>query len=133
MTHSPQNVAVRSTRIMAVILVIAALFFARSILIPTVLAILLTLLLDPLVRLLERIGLHRVIAVALTVLMLVASAGFIGVLVGQQVIDLSMQLPDYQDNLRKKVHDLRVSGQMRIARITGALRELNEELSATRP
>jgi predicted PurR-regulated permease PerM len=47
----------------AFVLVIACLSWARAVLVPVALALLLTFLLAPIVQLLQRIGLHRTVAI----------------------------------------------------------------------
>ena len=59
----------------SLILVIASLFWARVVLIPLVLAILLTFVLSPLVNIWEKIGLNRVCATVLTVLIALTAKG----------------------------------------------------------
>src|SRR3954468_16382231 len=54
-------------RAMGVVIAVAALYFARDVLIPFALAMLLTFLLAPLVRRLERVRMPRVAAVLLLV------------------------------------------------------------------
>lgn len=133
MTSSFQNRALRSVRIIAGLLVVIGLFLARSILIPAALAILFCLLLDPLVKKLQRLHLSKGIAVALVIFGLIGVVGSLAMVVGQQMIEISLHLPDYKENLQKKIHALRSSGESRVAKLTGTLHELSAELSATRP
>src|SRR2546430_6898527 len=65
----------RAVRIICAILVVAMLYFARDILIPASLAVLLTFLLHPLVLGLVRLRLNRAIAVAITVILATSVAG----------------------------------------------------------
>ena len=62
---------------------VAILYFARELVVPITLAILLSFLLAPAVRRLRRLGLGRVTAVGVTVLIaVVAIAGFPAVVIG---------------------------------------------------
>ena len=94
----------------AIALVVAGLYFAREVLMPLALAILLSFLLTPVVTRLERIGLNRIGSVLVVVLVGFAILGAIGWVVAGQMIDLARDLPSYQDNIRDKIVQLRGSG-----------------------
>ena len=89
------------------VVVIAALFFAREVLIPITLAILLSFVLAPLVRLLRRIRLPRVAAVLLSVVAALAGILLLGGLIGMQVATLSGDLPQYQSTIEHKIGSVR--------------------------
>ncbi len=90
--------------------IVAVLYFAREVLIPLALAILFSFLLGPVVRRIERIGLWRVPSV------LVVTAAFFGIfaavgwVTAHQVVGLAEKLPGYQDNIQRKLQDLRGHG-----------------------
>lgn len=88
-------------------ILIAALYFGRSLLIPLALAALLGFLLDPPVRLLCRWGLPRTPSVCLVVLLAVGALVGVGVYVTSQLTALSRDLPTYQSTIRDKLHALR--------------------------
>lgn len=94
----------------SICIVIAALYFAQEFLVPIALAILISFLLAPLVRRLERVGLPRPVSVLGTVILAFAVLGVIGFIVYNQMLDLSRQLPAYQHNIQAKVTELRSSG-----------------------
>ena len=87
----------------SVCVVVAALYFAREVLVPLALAILLTFLLAPLVRRLERVGLGRVPATLVVVLLGLGLVGVIGYTVEQQFVQIADQLPGYTEQIRHKV------------------------------
>jgi predicted PurR-regulated permease PerM len=89
----------RSLAVMAVLGVIAALYFAKAVFLPLALAILLTFLLAPAVRLLRRWGLPKPPAVVLVVVFAFTVILGTGALVGQQVTKLAQNLPVYQYNI----------------------------------
>ena len=64
--------------LLAIFLVIGALYLGRPLLMPLALALLVTFLLGPLVSRLERVGLARTLSVVVVILMLGAAAGGIG-------------------------------------------------------
>ncbi len=82
--------------------VIAIVYFAREVVVPITLAVLLSFLLEPAVRWLGRLRVGRVLAVGLTVLFaFIAIAGFAAVVVGEGS-SLARQLPEYRYNLETK-------------------------------
>ena len=90
-------------------LVIAALYFGRDILIPLALAVLLGFLLDPAVSRIKRWGLPRMAATLLVVAIALGALGGMGAYLGNQVSQLSADLPTYQNTIRKKLRNLRAS------------------------
>lgn len=95
------------TGLLIAAILIAALYFGRSLLIPLALAILLGFLLDPAVRRLHRWGLPRSLAVFLVVTLALGAVAGIGVYVTSQLTALSADLPTYQTTIRDKLHALR--------------------------
>jgi predicted PurR-regulated permease PerM len=80
-------------------LVVSFLYFARDVIVPIALAVLLSFLLAPAVRWLRRWHLGRVTAVALTVLIaFTVMFGFAAIVV-QEISSLAQQLPEYRLNL----------------------------------
>lgn len=88
-------------------LVIAGLFFGRDLLVPLALALLLGFLLDPAVSRLKRWGLSRMAATLLVVAITLCTLGGMGAYLGNQVSQLSADLPTYQNTIRTKLRDLR--------------------------
>jgi predicted PurR-regulated permease PerM len=111
--------------------VVAFLYFARDVIVPIALAVLLSFLLAPAVRWLRRLQLSRVAAVTLTVLIaFLAMLGFAAVVV-QELSSLARQIPEYRSNLEAKIHSLPevVPGGGVIHRVTAMVRELGRELT----
>jgi predicted PurR-regulated permease PerM/methylmalonyl-CoA mutase cobalamin-binding subunit len=77
----------------AMLTALAALYFAREILLPIALAILLSFLLTPLADRLERWGFPRALAVVLVVFMSFAVLGGLGWVVTDQLVDMSRKMP----------------------------------------
>jgi predicted PurR-regulated permease PerM len=120
----------RSLNVLAVLGVIAALYFAKAVFLPLALAILLTFLLAPAVRLLRNWGLPKPPAVVLVVAFAFAVLLGIGALVGQQVTKLAQNLPLYQYNIEEKIRSGRgLAGGGMVERISNFLRDLNQEVS----
>ena len=119
----------RSITVLAVLGVIAALYFAKAVFLPLALAILLTFLLAPAVRLLRSWGLPKPPAVVLVVAFAFTVIRGIGALVGQQVTKLAQNLPVYQYNIEQKIRSAReFTGGGMLERISNFLGDLNQEV-----
>jgi predicted PurR-regulated permease PerM len=91
----------------ALVLVTAALYFGRPLLMPIALALLLSFCMAPLVLRIERIGVGRLLsAIAVTLLIGSLLAG-VGWLVASQTAELAAEMPTYRKNLRGKIEALR--------------------------
>ena len=75
------------------VVIIAALYFGRDVLIPITLAILLSFILSPIVGFLRRIHIPRGPAAILSVLIALGIISSIGTIVGTQMASLSGQMP----------------------------------------
>jgi predicted PurR-regulated permease PerM len=108
---------------------VAALYFAREILIPFAFALTLTFLLTPAVTLLQRLHTGRVVSVLTTLLVSIALAGGMGWVIAGQLVDVANQLPLYRQNIRAKIDafHLPVSGQ--IGQASASVKEIVGELS----
>jgi predicted PurR-regulated permease PerM len=114
------------------VLVTACLYWAKAVLIPVALAILLTFLLNPVVSVVQRTRvLSRTPAVLLVVALVFSLVGGIGWTVTRQLTTLAYELPRYQENLKQKISDFRALGkggvierlQTTIEEIAGELRK----------
>src|SRR5215472_5478570 len=111
--------------------VVAFLYFARDVIIPITLGILLSFLLAPAVRWVRRLRAGRVPAVMLTVLAaFLAIFGFAAVVV-HETTTLAQELPEYGYNLETKVRSLPGSmpGNGAFHRVAGMFRDLRNELT----
>ncbi len=126
----PAGLAFTNFVIMAI--VVAALYFTRDILVPIALAVLLSFLLAPLVRLLQRWRLPRSLAVMCAVLGALAVALSLATMVMIEVNQLVNDLPRYQATLGSKIHDLRdaVGSSGFLKNASSMLKDLDKELSA---
>ncbi|EMI55920.1 AI-2E family transporter [Rhodopirellula sallentina] len=89
-------------QLLAVVLTVAALFFAKDVFIPLALGLLLSFLLSPLVDRLERLGVPNVTAVIATALLafVFLAGGF--TLLGRELTTLIGELPQHKDELVAK-------------------------------
>src|SRR5438094_598558 len=91
----------------SLVLVVAALSLARAVLIPIVLAVLLTLVLNPVVGALQRHGLGRIPSVLGIVLLAFCLLGGIGSAVVVQFQNLAADLPQHKDESEGKNEKVR--------------------------
>ena len=116
--------------VIGTILVLAVLHLARDVLIPIATALLLTFVLAPVTRKLQRWGLGRAPSAALVVLVLVASVAWMGWSLGGQLFDLAGNLPLYKQNIRAKVAGMRQGSGGVIAKVGAGVTEMQELLEA---
>lgn len=94
---------------------------------------LVSFLLTPLVRLLEKFRLPRVAAVLLAVFLAMAAAVFVAVKVTNQLVDVTAQLPTYRANFDSKVASLHKGNNLGLLRATEQINDLSQEMVATLP
>ena len=82
--------------------VVAALYVGRDVLIPITLAVLLSFLLSPIVKLLQRLRLGRAPAIILTVLGALGIFGLVATLIGSQAASLATDAPRYAKTIESK-------------------------------
>src|ERR1700716_3317563 len=112
------------------VIVVAALYFGRDVLVPIALAVLLSFVLSPLVGLLKRWYVPRGIAVAIVALAAFAAIFGLGALMVSQVNELAGDLPRYQSTLREKIQALRgaTAGTGTLERASEVLQDLSKEI-----
>ena len=113
-------------------LVVAALYFTREILVPIALAVLLSFVLSPLVRALQRMKLPRSTAVLGAVSLAMAIALSLAAMVMIEVNQLANDLPRYQSTLGEKIHNLRDrAGSVGVLKnASSLLKDLDRELKS---
>lgn len=97
------------------VVVIAGLFFAKDVLIPITLAILLSFVLSPVVSLLRHARLPKGLAVMISVLAALGLLGGVGTLVGMQVASLADDAPGYLRTIDGKVASAKSFAADRVA------------------
>ena len=89
------------------VIVIGALYFAQEVLLPLVVAILLSFVLTPPLLVLQRIKVPRVLAVAVVVAIAFSILGGLGWLISHEATKLAGNLPSYRETLSQKIELLR--------------------------
>jgi predicted PurR-regulated permease PerM len=85
------------------VVVVAGLYLGRTVLIPITLAVLLSFLLAPIVNLLRRLYLGRVLSVLVAVVLAVGIILALGGLIGEQIAELAQEVPKYASTIHAKV------------------------------
>jgi predicted PurR-regulated permease PerM len=113
----------------AVVLIIASLYWAQSVLIPIALSIMLTFLLSPVATALERTGLGRLPSIILIVLLTFSLLATVGWVVAIEFTSLGNELPKYTDNIRQKISDVRGAGKGgALENVQKAIDQVKEEI-----
>ena len=108
----------------------AILYFGQQILIPIVLAILLSFLLSPLVRMLQKIRVPKTTAIIGVVFVAFTLLFGVAAVVATTLTNLAGDLPQYENNLRDKARSLKfaTSGGVTIEKAANVLKDLQTEL-----
>ena len=108
----------------------AILNLGRDIFVPVALAVLLSFVLAPAVRALQRLALPQALAVSITVLIAFAAIGGLAVVVGSQLAELGADIPRYQGTIREKISALAgtASPGGTLSRAMEAIDELGHDL-----
>jgi predicted PurR-regulated permease PerM len=111
------------------VLVTACLYWARQVLIPVSLAVLLAFVLMPAVSALQRRGLGRLPSVILVVVLARLLLGGTGYVISRQLDNLVSNLPNYRGEIIKKVEALRDAGKDGIVgRILSFFQDVSEQV-----
>jgi predicted PurR-regulated permease PerM len=113
-------------------LVVAVLYVAQAVLMPFALAVLFTFFLAPIVVVLQRLGLGRVLSVIVVTLLMLGVIGGVAYVVGTQVASLAQELPQYRSNIRQKIADIRWFGRdTSLQKVQQTVKEAVEDVNKT--
>jgi len=112
------------------VVIVSALYLGREILVPIALALLMSFVLSPLVRILQGWRFPRMLAVLVVVLAAFGAIFSLGALMVSQVDQLANDLPRYQSTLREKIQSLRgaAASTGTLERASAVLQDLSSEL-----
>jgi predicted PurR-regulated permease PerM len=105
-THATGWLRDHSSRIMTAGVILALLYFGRSVLIPLALAIVLSLLVTPLIRALRRLRVGRASSVLVAVAALTVLCVGVAAALGTQILHIAESLPQYESNVQRKLKTL---------------------------
>ncbi len=106
--------------IVAFTALLTLLYFGRGVLIPFTAALMLSLLIAPLVRMLRRTGLGQTASVIVAVLACAFALATVGALLGAQVLRMVATLPQYESTIQQKLQSL---DEMTLGRLDTLKRE----------
>ena len=108
---------------------IAVLYLAKTVVVPLALAILFSFLLSPLVTLLERIRLPRVLAIVVVILAAGIAVGTIGWTVFNQLVSVTDHMADFTYNINRKLDALKPTKSTSFSRAEDELDRLGQQIS----
>jgi predicted PurR-regulated permease PerM len=115
------------------VLIVAVLYWAQAILVPLAVAVLLTFLLTPAVRGIER-WTGRVFAVGLVAMLTFTLLGGVGWAVARQLAGFADALPGYRENIRQKAADIRGAGRGgSVEKVQETLEDIKTEMGQEAP
>ena len=124
----------RALGIIATATVLALLYFARDVLVPITLAVILSLLIAPLVRALRRIGLGQTLSVLAAVLVMAFSFVAVAGVIGSQFVHMAASLPAYERTVGHKLRTLNDITVGKVNALTGQAQRLtNRHFAAEQP
>jgi predicted PurR-regulated permease PerM len=112
------------------VVVVAALYFGKDVLVPIVLAVLLAFVLAPIVGLLKWLRFGRTLSVMVAMLAALSVIGMTGVVIGQQVAALATDLPRYAQRIETKVSAL---GRSSIGKLPEQISRVARRFDTTTP
>jgi predicted PurR-regulated permease PerM len=129
------SVIAASAKLIIGIGIVAILYFGRQVFVPLAVAVLLTFVLAPPVRVLRRWRFGRIPSIVTVVLIAFLALFGLGMVLGEQVTHLAAALPKYQDTLTKKIEGLRGAAAETgtLAQASKVLRNLDQELKEIQP
>ena len=110
------------------VVVVAALYFAREVLIPITVAVILSFMLAPLVSRLQRVHVPHAAAVVLAVLVAFGIIGAIGGIIGTQVAGIAGDVPRYTSTIQHKIESIQ---SMTVGRLAGLTKRLDRQMGRT--
>jgi predicted PurR-regulated permease PerM len=135
--HIPPAEAPRSvlTGLVILVVVVTALYVGRDVLVPLALAILLSFVLAPMVRAMQRFGLGRSVPVGLAVFVAFGVIISVSAIMAIQLSDLAESLPRFQETIVGKVREIKgtFTGVGFVERLGEVFRRVGQEFSAGAP
>jgi predicted PurR-regulated permease PerM len=122
----------RAGGIVATATVLALLYFGRDVLVPVTLAVILSLLIAPLVRVLRSVGMGQTLSVLAAVLGLALAVGAAAAVIGMQVVKMTASLPQYEQTIRYKLATLNEITVGRLKSFNGQAGRFIEQNEAAR-
>ena len=129
----PAGALPRGISVVAALAIVAALYFAGDVLIPVAVAVLLSFLLAPAARRLERLGAGRGFATLLVTVFAFSVIGAVGWVVTNQAVSLAAKLPEYRVNITKKIRTLKGPAHGELGKAAEAVKEIHKQAVPSAP
>lgn len=112
-------------------IVVGTIYFGRPIFVPLALAVLIAFALSPVLMLLRKLHLGRVLSVLITVLLAVVLMLGVAAFIGSQAAKVAAQLPRFQSNLVSKIQSVRgtAASSSLVRGVTGVFDNLGNVVS----
>jgi predicted PurR-regulated permease PerM/methylmalonyl-CoA mutase cobalamin-binding subunit len=128
--HTTDKNLARLLGVVVAVAIVATLYFARVVLIPFTLAVLITFVLTPVAKLLERMHFGRLVSTLIVVVLSFIAVGAVGWTVTQQFGQVMNQLPDYRSNIRQKLETVHWSKNIALNNASDTMNEISKDLAA---
>lgn len=128
--HTTDKNLTRLLGVVVAVAIVGTLYFARVVLIPFTLAVLITFVLTPVAKLLERLHFGRLVSTFIVVVLSFITVGAVGWTVTQQFSQVMTQLPDYRSNIRQKLETLHWSKNIALNNASDTMNEISKDLAA---
>jgi len=115
----------------SLLVISAILFFGRTLLIPMLLAVLLSFVLTPFVMWLQKKGIHRILSVCIVMLVALVAIGALLLAVYSQVSALILQLPEKKAPIVEKIRFFTGHGPSAFGTLTNFLEDINKNVQDT--
>jgi predicted PurR-regulated permease PerM len=121
------------TSVITGVVVVCGLYFAREVLIPITLSVLLSFLLAPLVATLRRLRMGQLPSIFIAVFFALAVVLGTGTLIGAQIVQLASDLPQYQVAIERKVRTVQEKTVGRADMLLGRAALTLQKVAPSRP
>ncbi len=131
MPHTRTTEFSRVGPFVALAAIVLVLYFAQGLLIPFAFALTLSFLLAPAVTRLESRRVPRVVAVAITGILLTSMLCAVGYVVARQLLDVARNLPYYRLNIQKKIASVHLPAERSLENAVTAVEDITGDLATT--
>ncbi|MES2756128.1 MAG: AI-2E family transporter [Pseudomonadota bacterium] len=130
MSNSPSSAKMTSGAVLTATCVLGLLYFGRDVLEPLALALILSLVIAPLVRMIARTGLGQLPATLIAVLLSAVCVLGVCLILASQIVAVTADLPQYRAAIQTKLEKVRELTERPFARIQAELRAVAPAMPA---
>jgi predicted PurR-regulated permease PerM len=116
--------------IVAALATVATLYFAKEVLLPITLAVMLSFVLTPVVQVLQRLRFPRAASAVLAVFAAIGLIGTVGAMIGRDAASFSSDAPGYAKTIEDKVQGIQGYAVLKLASITRAFHTNSKQPTA---